>query len=96
MARRSGGGALVSQLGRRCEPARMINQRIPKRDPKLRITGIARDGVLKNADRVFALAVARQCFGHSKPGFGGREVTEKGVTRIGQWENVASFIASCG
>src|SRR3954454_20784284 len=83
------GRTLVGEFGRRSQAARMIDQRVAEPDPQLRVTGIAPDGILQDADRVLALAIARERFGHPEPGFGGREMAEESVTGIRQWEDVA-------
>ena len=49
MARRHLLGALVGELGRRSEAARMIDQRVAEADPQLRVAGIALYRILQDA-----------------------------------------------
>ena len=95
MARRKLCGAAVRELGGRGQPAGMVDQRIAKADPQLRVAGIAPHGVLKDADRILALAVARERFGHAQPAFGGREIAEEGVARVGQRNGIAAGSFAC-
>jgi hypothetical protein len=43
----------------------MINQSIAEADPELWIRWVAPGCILENSDRLLALAVACECFGHA-------------------------------
>jgi len=87
-------GTLISELSGRRQPAGMVDQRIAKTDPQLRIAGIPRHCVLENADRVLASSVACQCLGNSKPALGRSEIAEEGVACVGQRKDVMAFAPS--
>src|SRR3954467_11077361 len=80
--------AFVSELGRRGQAASVIDQRITKSNPQLRIAGIAFHRILQDSDRVLAVPVALERFGHAQPAFGGREMAEYSVSSVGQWEHL--------
>ena len=83
MSRSNFGGALIGQLGRRGQAPRVVDKRVAEPDPQLGIAGIALDGVLQDSDRILAVAVTLERFGHPQPALRRREVAEEGMTCVG-------------
>ena len=55
---------LIRELRGGRQPARMVDERIAKADPELRVAGIASNGVLEDPDRVLRFRRPRERFGH--------------------------------
>src|SRR5579884_71494 len=71
----------------------MIDQGIAKANPELGVPRVPPNGIFQNADRVFALAVAFQRFGHPKPALRRREIAVEGVPSVGKRKDVMSLAA---
>ena len=83
--------SLVSEFGSWSDPSRVIDKRIAKADPELRIARVTFDCILENPGRILALSVSSERFRHPEPGLGWSEVAEESVPSLSQRKNVAAF-----
>ena len=91
MARSRRFRALVCKLGGRGDSVSVIDQRIAKSDPQLRIARIALDRILQNPDRILAFTAARERFRHAQPELRRGEVAEEGMPRLRKRDEVPAF-----
>jgi len=61
----------------------VVDKCVAEPDPQLRVPGIALHRILQDSDRVFAVAVTLERFGHAQPAFRRREVAEESMARVG-------------
>lgn len=78
----------IGKLCGRCETASMINKCVAKANPQLRVPRVPLDGVLQNANGIFAFAIAGEGFRNAQPTFRRREIAEERMARVRQRKKI--------